>query len=174
MTLETLFISLNNNAGWIALLVFALPWLVWVVCDLIPGDWEEPWILSINMMVAVTSMAMWAGYLAFASNVGGWEKVIKEAQVLLLVLPPYYVLMSMWVARQRMPLSQIPAFRTLQGLGILCGVYLILSWLGRRVYIVFFSYMRFSSFLWILAILLLVGYLGYRRMLGSPPARSRD
>lgn len=174
MTLESLYIGLNNNAGWIALLGFVLPWLVWVVCDLLPGQWEEPWILSLNLMAAVTSLAMWAGYLAFASNVGGWEKVIEEAQVLLLLIPPYYVLMSMWVARQRMPLSQIPAFRSLQGLGILCSVYLILSWLGRRIHIVFFSYMPFSSFLWILAVLLLVGYVGYRRLLGSPPARSRD
>jgi hypothetical protein len=174
MTLETLYISLNQNAGWIALLVFAAPWLVWILCDVIPGKWEEPWILSLNMMLAVASLAMWAGYLAFASNVGGWEKVVKEAQVLLLCIPPYYALMSVWVARQRLPLSEIPAFRTLQGLALMCGVYLIISWLGRRIHIVFFSYMPFTSFLWLLAILLLVGYVGYRRLMGSPPSRTQD
>lgn len=174
MTLETLYIWLNDHAFLVALIVFAAPWLIWILCDLIPGQWEEPLLLSANMTLAVVGLGMWAGYLAYATNTSGWEKVVKEAQVLLLLVPPYYAWMSMWVARQRLPLSRIPAFRTLQGLAIMCGVYLILSWLGRRVYIVFFARFQFSTFLWILAGLLLVGYVGYRRVMGPPPARPVD
>lgn len=171
MTLETLFIALNEYAIPIALVIFALPWLVWILCDLIPGQWEEPLLLSINMGLAVFSLALWAGYLAFASITDGWEAVVQQANVLLLFAPLYYVCMSFWVARQRMSLSEIPAFRTIQGLGLMTLVFLVFSWLSRRVYIVFFSRVPFSYFLVILAGLLAVAYLGYRRIVGGPPQR---
>lgn len=169
MTLETFFIGLNNNSLSIALFVLAAPWLIWILCHWIPGQWEEPFLLSLNIGLATASVVLWAGYLAYASNTAGWQAVVKQADMLLLLLPPYYIISSIWVARQRMPLSRVPAFRTLQGIGLLAGVYLILSWLSRRVYIIFFSYMPFSAFLWILAGLLGVAYLGYRILFGAPP-----
>ncbi|MDX2272146.1 MAG: hypothetical protein NW237_09395 [Cyanobacteriota bacterium] len=169
MTLETFFILLNENSIPITLLIVAAPWLVWILCSWIPGQREEPFLLSLNLALAVLSLALWAGYLAYASNTGGWQQVVKEANILLLGIPPYYVFTSLWVARQRMPLSQLPAFRTLQGVAIMVGAYLVLSWLGRRIHIIFFSYMPFSAFLWILAGLLGVAYLGYRRLMGDPP-----
>lgn len=171
MTLEILFITLNDYGIPIALVIFALPWLVWILCDLIPGQWEEPLLLSVNMGLAVLSLALWTGYLAFTSTTQGWLPVIQQANVLLLFAPLYYVCMSFWVARQRMPLSEIPAFRTIQGLGLMTMVFLVLSWLSRRVYIVFFSRVPFSYFLVILAGLLVVAYLGYRRVVGGSPRR---
>ncbi len=174
MTLETLFTALNDYGIPVALVIFALPWLVWILCDLIPGQWEEPLLLSVNMGLAVLSLALWTGYLAFTSITAGWIAVIQQANVLLLIAPLYYVCMSFWVARQRMPLSQIPAFRSIQGLGLMTGVFLVLSWLSRRVYIVFFSRVPFSYFLVILAGLLAVAYLGYRRAVGGPPQRPGD
>lgn len=169
MTLETFFTYLNNHSVPIALWMLAAPWVVWVLCDWIPGQWEEPFLLSLNIGLAAISMVLWAGYLAYTSNTEGWEVVVKQANMLLLLLPPYYILSSIWVARQRMPLSEVPAFRTLQGIGILAAVYLIFSWLSRRVYVVFFSYMPFSTFLGILAGLLGVAYIGYRIVFGPPP-----
>ncbi len=174
MTLEAFFIHLNNNSLPIALWVFAAPWLIWVLCHWIPGQWEEPFLLSLNIALAAVSMVLWAGYLAYASNTGGWQLVVKQADIFLLLLPPYYILSSIWVARQRMPLSRVPAFRTLQGISILAAVYLVLSWLSRRVYIIFFSRMPFSAFLWILAGLLGIAYIGYRIVFGDPPKYPPD
>ncbi len=172
MTLETFFIALNENSILIFLAILIAPWLTWIVCSLIPGQWEEPFLLSLNLGLAVASILFWAGYLAYATTIGSWETVVKQANVLLLFAPPYYVSTSLWVARQRLPLGQIPAFRALQGLAIIAGVYLILSWLSHRVYIVFFSRMPFSAFLWILAGLLGIAYLGYLMVMGRPPKRS--
>ena len=169
MTLETFFTQLNDNGLTIALLLFAAPWLVWVLCHWIPGQWEEPFLLSLNLGLAAVSLVLWAGYLAYATNTAGWAAVVKQANMFLLLVPPYYFLASIWVARQRMPLSRVPAFRTLQGIGLLAATYLIFSWLSRRVYVVFFSRLPFSTFLWILAGLLGVAYIGYRLLFGDPP-----
>ncbi|MEN9204785.1 MAG: hypothetical protein Q6K70_03145, partial [Thermostichales cyanobacterium DRC_bins_46] len=141
----------------------------------IPGKWEEPWVLSFNLALAVATIVMWAGYLAYATNTAGWDKVIEEANVLLLLAPPYYLLTSLWVSRQRLPLGAIPFFRTLRGIMIMAGVYMVLAAILARVqlYIVFFniSQIPFSVLLWILAGLLLVGYIGYRQAVGDPPQR---
>jgi hypothetical protein len=171
MTLEQVFIGLNQHSLLVSLVILAAPWLIWVFCDLIPGQKEEPFVLSINISLAVFCLALWAGYLGYATNTAGWEKVIKEANALLLMMPPYYILMSLWVARQRMPLSQVPACRTLQGLAIMIGVYLFLAWLGNRVRIVFFSYLPITVFLWLLVGVLAIGYVGYRRAVGTPNRR---
>lgn len=174
MTLEVLFTTLNEFAVPAALVIFALPWFVWILCDLIPGQWEEPLLLSTMLGSSVLGMAMWTGYLAFTSITAGWLAVVQQANVLLLIAPLYYVIAAFWVARQRMPLHEIPAFRTIRGLGLMTAIYLVISWLSRRVYIVFFSRMPFSAFLFILAGLLLIGYLGFRQVFGGTPDRSRE
>ncbi len=166
MTLEALFTTLNTHATLITLGVLVAPWLVWIVCDLIPGRAEEPWILSLNLMAAVASMMLWVGYLAYVSNISGWETLIKQANVFLLFMPPYYLVSSIWVSRQLLPLSEIPAFRTLQGVMLMTGVYLVLAWLIGRIRIWFVSFIPATVVLWILAGLLLIGYLGYRRAVG--------
>jgi hypothetical protein len=174
MTLQSLFTGLNEYSVPIFLIILAAPWIAWILCSWIPGRGEEPWVLSVNLGLATLSMLLWSGYLAYATNTGGWQKVVGEANILLLAAPPYYAIASIWVSRQRMALSKIPAFKTLQGIALMAAVYLVLSWLSQRIYIVFFSYMPFSAFLWILAGLLLVAYLGYRRVFGNPPPYDRE
>ncbi|MEM6613837.1 MAG: hypothetical protein AAF652_16575, partial [Cyanobacteria bacterium P01_C01_bin.72] len=83
-----------------------------------------------------------------------------------LFLPPYHLITSLWLSGNRIPLETIPAFRTLQGLTFLGGVFLVLSWLVGKIRIVFFSYLPFSSFLLLLAVLLGVAYVGYRKIFG--------
>jgi hypothetical protein len=167
MTFETFFQQLMDNRTIVVAVVLALPWLAWLICYAIPGRREEPFVLSVNLTFAVISLLMWAGYLAYATNQGGWARVVKEADLLLLLAPIYYVIASLWISAKRMPLAQIPAFRTLQGIGVIAGVFLVISWLSHRVYIVFFTYMPFSSFLVLLAILLGIAYMGYERIIGK-------
>jgi hypothetical protein len=167
MTLESFFQQLMENRAIAIVLVLALPWLTWLICYLIPGRREEPLVLSVNLSLAVLSLLLWAGYLAYATNQGGWARVVKEADLFLLLVPIYYVIASLWMSSKRIPLEQIPAFRVLQGLAVIAGVFLVISWLSHRVYIIFFSYMPFSTFLFLLAILLGIAYMGYERIIGK-------
>lgn len=167
MTLEEFFRLLMEYRVAVAIAVLAAPWLTWLVCTLIPGKREEPFVLSANLSLAVLSLMLWAGYLAYTTNTGGLQLLVKQADLFLLIAPLYYVIASLWVSGRRMPLEQIPAFRTLQGIAAMAGVYLVISWLASRVYIVFFSYMPFSAFLWLLAILLGIAYMGYLRVIGK-------
>ena len=50
---------------------------------------------------------------------------------------------------------------------LMAGVFLALSWLLSRIRIVLFSFLPFSTFLWGLALLLGVGYIGYLRVFGQ-------
>jgi hypothetical protein len=173
MTLEGFYDFLTKNSLPIGLLLLVAPFMILLLCRLIPGRKEEPLLLSINLGLAILAMALWAGYLAYISNAGGWDKLAKEADFLLLLAPPVYAVASLWVSRQRLPLNQIPAFRTLQGLAMLVGVFLFFGWLGQRIHIVLFSKMPFSTFLFILALLLVAAYLGYRRMIGGSRRQPR-
>ncbi|MGB8701922.1 MAG: hypothetical protein WCD18_21105 [Thermosynechococcaceae cyanobacterium] len=173
MSLESLFLWLATHRLEVVGAIFMAPWLTWGICQIIPGRREEAWILSLNLWIAVISLLMLAGYLAYASNTGGWSLVVKQADILLLFAPPYYAIASLWMSRQRMPLSYIPAFRTLQGFVVMGAVYFVLAALFSRVRIYFFSYLPFSAFLWILAVLLGLGYWGYRRMVDGGPNPSR-
>jgi len=165
MTLEQFFQQLMEYRIAVAIAVLVAPWLTWLVCAAIPGKREEPFVLSANLALAVLGLMLWAGYLAYSTNTGGWQLVVKQADLFLLLVPLYYVIASLWVAKRRMPLEEIPAFRTLQGIALMAGIYLVISWLASRVYIVFFSYMPFTAFLWLLAVLLGIGYMGYRRII---------
>ncbi|HEY9624408.1 MAG TPA: hypothetical protein V6C78_28895 [Crinalium sp.] len=163
MTLETLFTDYRVP---IILLMLVTPWLAYLICYCIPAKHEEPFVLSANLWLSVLSMLLLAGYLAYVTNTGGWNQLVKQADLFLLVLPPYHLITSVWLSQLRLPLNQIPAFRTLQGLVMMGGIYLVFSWLASRIYIVFFSYMPFNSFLMILAVLVGVGYVGYRKVFG--------
>ncbi len=166
MTLEALF---NNIAAYripIILVLIASPSITYLACYFIPGKKEEPYLLSINLGLSMLSMLMLSGYLAYVTNTSGWQKVIQQADILLLFLPPYHLITSLWLSRQRIPLQSIPAFRTLQGLTMLGGVFLVLSWLASKIHIVLFSYLPFGSFLVVLGVLLGIGYAGYRKLLG--------
>ncbi len=166
MTLEALFSNIAAYEIPIILILFSSPWIIYLVCFVIPGKKEEPYLLSFNLGISMVSMLLLSGYLSYATNTGGWRKVIQQANILLLFLPPYHLITSLWLSSYRIPLETIPAFRTLQGLTLLGGVFLVLSWLAEKIRIVFFSYLPFSSFLLLLAILLGVAYVGYRKIFG--------
>jgi hypothetical protein len=151
----------------ILIAILVAPWFTWLICALIPGRREEPFLLSINIGFAVASILLWAGYLAYATNTGGWERVVNEADILLLLAPPYYLASSVWVASKRIPLQTVPAFRALQGLATIAGAFLVLSWILGRVRIVLFSFIPFQYFLLILAGILFIGYLGYLKLIGK-------
>lgn len=162
MTLEILFTEYRIP---LILLMLATPWVTFLACRLIPGQGEEPFLLSANLSLSVLSLLFLIGYVAYVTNTGGWQQLVKQADIFLLVLPLYHLSASLWLSQQRMPLQQIPAFRTLQGITMMGCVYLVFSWMASRIYIVLFSYMPFNSFLLILAVLLGIGYMGYRKML---------
>ena len=166
MTLEALFSNIASYHFPLILILLASPWVTYLACYLIPGKKEEPYLLSLNLGISMVSMLLLSGYLAYATNTGGWQKVIKQANLFLLFLPPYHLITSLWLSSFRLPLQLIPAFRTLQGLTMLGGVFLVLSWLASKIHIVLFSYLPFGSFLAILAVLLGLGYAGYRKILG--------
>ena len=108
---------------------------------------------------------MLLGYLAYAINTGGWASVVRQADIFLLLLPLYHAGVSLYLARLRLPLQAIPAFRTMQGLVMISGALLAVSWILERVRIVLFSYLPFGTFLGLLALLLAIGYAGYRKLL---------
>ncbi len=166
MTLESLFNSIVTYRLPLILILLGSPWMTYLACSLIPGKREEPYLLSVNLGLSMVSMLLLSGYLAYATNTGGWQKVIQQADILLLFLPPYHLITSLWLSRQRLRLQLIPAFHTLQGLTMLGGVFIVLSWLASKIHIVLFSYLPFSTFLGILAILLGIGYVGYRKLFG--------
>ncbi|MGB5634657.1 MAG: hypothetical protein WBM44_14345 [Waterburya sp.] len=166
MTLEALFSNIATDRIPIIIILLGSPWMTYLVCYFIPGKKEEPYLLSFNLGLSMVSMLLLSGYLAYVTNTDGWQKVIKQADILLLFLPPYHLITSLWLSSLRIPLQSVPAFRTLQGLTMLGGVFMILSWLASKIHIVLFSYLPFSSFLGILAVLLGIGYVGYRRLFG--------
>lgn len=164
MTIQGLFDTVIVAREPIILWLLTAPWLTFLLCLIIPGKREEPFLLSVNLTLAVISMLMLTGYLAYATNLGGWAKVVKQADLVLLILPPYYLVASLWVSKRRLPLNAIPAFRTLQGLMVIAGVFLIFSWIISRVYFVFFTRLSFPGFLVAIALLLGIGYWGYEKL----------
>jgi hypothetical protein len=164
MTIEALYVQLADLRLPIAVLVFAAPWITYLLCVAIPGKTEEPLLLSINLGLAIAGFLLLIGYLSYAVNIGGWRLVVTTADLLLLVLPLYHMLVSLWLSRRRLPLHLIPAFRTFQGLIMMAAAFLFLSWLGARIRIIFFSFVPFSTFLVLLAIVVGIGYAGYRKI----------
>jgi hypothetical protein len=167
MSLEALFVWIAEHRVQVLTAFLLAPWLTWCLCQAIPGCREESFLLSVNLWLAVISLLMTVGYLSYASNTGGWSLVVEQADVLLLLAPPYYAIASLWMSRQRMPLREIPAFKTLQGLVVVGAVYFAIAALFSRIRIYFFSYLPFASFLWLLAVLLSLGYWGYLRFVES-------
>ncbi len=126
------------------------------------------------MRLALVSVLTEVGYLLYATNTGGWSQVVSEADLLLLLAPLYYVVVSLWISRQRLPLSQLPAFRVLQGLGMIAAAFWLLAWIMSKIRLVFFSYLPFGFFLLLLASLASLAYLGYLRLRGHETSFTRD
>jgi hypothetical protein len=166
MTIEHLFLNLVEHRVGIAGLIFFAPWLAYFLCAAIPGKREEPFVLSVNLGLAIISLFLLVGYLAYAVNLGGWQQVVTQADLLLLMLPVYHLPVSLWLSRYRLPLDLIPAYRTFKGLIMVAVMFLILSWLAAKIRILLFSFIPFSTFLFLLAIVLGIGYAGYRKITG--------
>jgi len=164
VTIADIFIFILNYKIPLMVILYAAPWVAWGLCMVIPGRREEAFLLSTNMAGALVCLILWVGYVAYALNTGGWVKIVHQADLLLLAAPPYYMLASIWLSRSRLPLESIPAYRTLQGLAMLAGVFLVLSWILNRIRIVFFSFFPLHLFFILVAGLLLIGYTGYRRL----------
>ena len=164
MSLGDLYGEIETYRWAIALLLSGSPWITYLGCFLIPGKREEPLLLSVNLALSTLSVLMLIGYLAFATNTGGWAKVVNQASVLLLVLPVYHLLISLWLSQLRLPLRRIPAFKTMQGIVMLGGAFLALSWVLSKIRIVLFSYLPFGTFLGLIALLIGLGYAGYLKL----------
>ncbi|NES21695.1 MAG: hypothetical protein F6K41_22890 [Symploca sp. SIO3E6] len=106
MTLQSLFLWFTEHRNELVLTFLIAPWLAWSICVAVPGKKEEPYVLSINMSLALLSLLLWIGYLAYANSTGGWSKIVKEADFLLLLVPPYYVGASIWLTRTRLALCE--------------------------------------------------------------------
>lgn len=167
MTFEAVYLAIQANKGPLMILMLSSPWLAYVTCQLIPGKREEPFVLSANLTLSVISLVLWSGYMAYATNTGGWSLVVKQADLVLLFLPMYHLVISLWLSRRCIPLASIPAFRALQGLALMAVAFLALSWLLSRIRILLFSFLPFPTLLWGLAVLVGLGYLGYLKLVGK-------
>lgn len=168
MTLENIYLLISEYQTILIGLMLIAPWLSWLICVIVPGKAEEPLVLSINLGFSLLCLFAELGYLAYATTVGGWTKVIKEADFLLLLAPIYYLGVSLWLSRQRVSLSQLPTFRLIQGLTTILAAYLMLSWIVAKIRILIFSYLPFGWFLLFILSLLALAYLGYLRIINAP------
>ena len=167
MTVVDFFHSMVAYSLPILIFLAAAPWIAWGLCVIIPGRREESFLLSGNMTLAVIAILVWAAYLVFAVGSGGWVRVVNEADIFLLITPPYYIIASILLSRRRMDLDEIPAYRTLQSIGVLVAVYVVVAWFADRVRIIFFSYIPATFFLWMIGIMVLAAWWAIRRMGGK-------
>ena len=172
MTLQSLFTLVVEYKPAVLLLLFFAPWVALALCMVIPGRQEEPFILSFNLGMACLSLLMAVGYLLYATNTGGWARVVQEADILLVLAPCYYVGVSLWVTRQRLPLEQVPAFRAMQGLALIGAGYLALAWFLSKIRFLIFSYVPFPVLVVLFLGLLGVVYVGYLRLTGKDTEHS--
>ena len=167
MTFQELFTLLNQYQPIVLLMIVLAPWLALGICLAIPGQREEPFVLSFNLGMAVISLLMAIGYLLYATHSGGWTRVVEEANVLLMLAPCYYVGVSLWVTKQRLPLGQIPVFRAIQGLALIGAGYLGIAWVLSKIRILALTFIPFQVLVLLLLGLAGVVYLGYLRFTGS-------
>lgn len=171
MTLQDLFLLFVEHQTLIIGLILVAPWLSWLICVMIPGESEEPIILGINLGLALLCLLTELGYLVYATNTGGWTKVVKEADLLLLLAPIYYLGVSLWLSRQRLPLSQLAPVRVVRGFSLIVAAYLLLSWIAAKIKIIIFSYLPFGLFLLFIFALLGLAYWGYLTIFKSNSAK---
>ncbi len=80
MSLETLYSEILAYRIPIILLLVGSPWVTYLLCFVIPQQHEEPLLLSLNLALSTLSILMLVGYLAYATNTGGWAKVVSQAR----------------------------------------------------------------------------------------------
>ena len=174
MTIQDLFLLILEYRVIVLAMMFLAPWLSYLICVLVPGTKEEPLVLNLNLNLALICLLGEIGYLLYASHLGGWQRIVEDSEFLFLLAPVYYVGVSLWVSRQRLPLKKLPAFRALQGLGMLVAAYLLLAWLFSKIRIVLFSYLPFGFLVVAVIALLSIGYLGYLKILGKHPKQRKS
>jgi hypothetical protein len=164
MTFQQLFILFNDYKPVVLLIILSAPWLALSICIAIPGQREEPFVLSFNLGMSIICLLMTLGYLLYATNNGGWTRVIQEADILLLLAPCYYVSVSVWVTKLRLPLSQIPLIRAIQGLALIGAGYLGVAWFVSKIRILALTFVPYQVWALFILGLLSIGYLGYLRL----------
>ncbi|MGD1865576.1 MAG: hypothetical protein ACFB0D_13565 [Phormidesmis sp.] len=167
MTFQQLYSLLYDYKPAILLLMLLAPWLSWGICVVVPGQKEEPFVLSCNLVMATVSLLLTAGYMWYTTSTGGINKVVQDVDILLVLAPCYYVGISLWITRQRLPLAQVPAARAIQGLALIGAGYLGIAWLFSKLRIVLFSFLPAQFLLLILLGLVAIGYMGYQRITGQ-------
>ena len=167
MTLQEIYALIYDNRLGLSLLMFLLPWLALGICVAVPGDREEPFVLNVNLFMAILSLSLSAGYVWYTTNAGGWNKVVQETDILLLLAPLYYVGVSLWISKQRLPLSEIRVYRAVQGVALIGAGYLGLSWIMSKIRILILTFMPFQVLVFLVLGLIGVAYLGYLRLVGS-------
>ncbi|MEM1367433.1 MAG: hypothetical protein AAGG02_05310 [Cyanobacteria bacterium P01_H01_bin.15] len=172
MTLQALFTIFTAYKPAILVLLFLAPWLALGLCIAIPGKREEPFVLSFNLGMACLSLLMSLGYIMYATGNGGWTRVVEEADLLLILAPVYYVAVSFWVTKQRLPLEQVPAFRAVQGLAYVGIGYLGIAWFLSKIRFLVFSFIPFPLLLMLLLGLIGILYFGYLRITGKDTERA--
>ncbi|WP_299492701.1 hypothetical protein [Acaryochloris sp. IP29b_bin.137] len=174
MTFQDLFSLLIQYKPLLLGIMLFAPWVALAICVVIPGQKEEPFVLSFNLGMALLSLVLAVGYLLFATNNGGWARVMKEADILLMLAPCYYVVISFWVTKQRLPLSQVPVARMVQGLALIAAGYLGLAWMLKSMRIVIFSYIPFQYLVFLLLGLTGIMYFGYLRVTGADTHKGKS
>ena len=167
MTIQDFFVSLNDNKPVLLLAILFAPWLALGICLTIPGKREEPLVLSFNLGMAVLSLFLLLGYTWFATQNGGWNRVFQEADILLVMAPFYYVGISFWITKQRLPLEQVPVARALKGLALIGVAYLGLSWFLSKIRILAITFIPFPLLLLFFFMLVGLGYWGYLKFIGA-------
>ena len=162
MSLQDIYHELLAYRLPILIAIFLLPWLTFGICYLIPGRKEEPYVLSVNLGVSLLLTICWIIYLVYAFGRGGVSVLVEEADFVLLLFPVYHLSISLFLSRKRIPLEQIPAYRFMKGLGIISVAFLVLMWIASKIRILFFSFLPFSTFLYIVGALVLFGLMGIR------------
>lgn len=165
MTLASFFAAYARPLTYAML---AAPWVAYALCWLIPGRREEPWILGANLWLSLLSLIALAIYVVYVHESGGWQGLVERADLWFLFLPPYHFLTSLWLSKMRLPLREISTIRIFQGLGLMAVIFLLMSWLASRVYLVFFSYLPFHVFLLVIAGLAGLAYWVFRRFIAAP------
>lgn len=167
MTFQDIYTLFYNYRLAILLAMLFAPWIALGICIAVPGDKEEPFVLNFNLSMAIFSLMVTIGYLWYAASTAGLSKIIQEADVLLILAPCYYVGISLWITRQRLPLAQIPIVRIVQGAALVGAGYLGLAWVLGRLRVVLFSFIPFELLILFLLGLLGLAYLGYLRLTGK-------
>ncbi len=180
MTLQSLYTFIDEYKSVVLLALLFLPWLSLGICMAVPGDREEPAVLNFNLSMAFISLLMSLGYIWYATSTQDWNQVMLETDLLLLGAPFYYVGISLWITKQRVPLASMAVYRAVQGLALIGAGYLGLSWIMSKMRILVFSYLPFPILLMLILALVGLVYLGYLKIMdaeggiASPPRTPRN